>query len=291
MSNRGILMRINVIGAGKLGKTIAKLLYTYSNCKILGICNRSTKSALDAISFIGEGNAYESISDLPPAEITIISTPDDMIQNCCTELSESKNLLKNSIVFHCSGSLSSSILQPVKSAGCYILSIHPMRSFANPNISFESFKGTFCAIEGDEEAKKTVSNLFDMFNGVVYSISGENKALYHAAGSIASNYLVTLAHIAIDCLLETGVNEDMAYKIVVSLMRGTINNIENTTSVKSSLTGPIKRGDVETVKKHLDVLSKDFSSLYKSLGSETLKISELTNDKQRKLSALFRSKL
>ena len=106
---------VNIIGAGNLGKTIGKLIFTDDVGFIQEICNTSTKSGIEAASFIGGGDV-KTISELLPADITFfITTPDD--QNpmfCCQDLSRSAKLKKNSIVVHCSGSLSSEVLRTAK---------------------------------------------------------------------------------------------------------------------------------------------------------------------------------
>lgn len=280
---------INIIGAGNLGKTIGKLIFSNEIGFIQEICNTSAKSGSEAASFIGQGEV-KIIDELLPADITFITTPDDQIELCCQQLSKSSKLKKNSIVVHCSGSLSSEVLRAVKEKGCFVASVHPMRSFVKPDISFKQYGGTYCAIEGDDEAINILENLFTKIGSVVYAINKDKKSSYHAAGVFASNYLVTLCQNSLLCLKDAGVEHEMSMKIITSLMQSTLNNLETTLSPPKSLTGPIKRGDINTITKHLNDLPEPLSNLYKTLGLATLGIANLPEEIEKKISALFSQK-
>jgi len=283
-------LKINIIGAGKLGKTIARLLVINKVGIIEGVCNRSLESSNTAVQFIGQGKAYATIADLPSADIVFITTSDDLIEQCANELSKSALLKPNTIVLHCSGTNSSSLLNLVKAKGCYVASVHPMRSFANPSISVERYNGTFCAIEGDEKATVLLFDLFKKIGSIPFKLEGQKKALYHAAGVFASNYLVAICEKALHCLREAGVNDEIATQITLNLMSGTLQNLQSTLSTEKSLTGPIKRGDSNTISKHLEAFSDEaLASLYKSLGLAIVGIAKLPRDKEDELKALLSS--
>lgn len=277
---------INIIGAGNLGKTIAKLIFTHNASLIQGICNSSIESGEKAAYFIGQGEARK-INELLPADITFITTPDDQIELCCNKLVESSNLKEGSIVLHCSGSLSSEVLRMAKKRGCFAASVHPMRSFAKPELSVAQYPGTYCAIEGDEKAVVVLHNIFTDIGSILYTVNRNKKGSYHAAGVFASNYLVTICQNAFFCLEDAEVEKEMASKIIISLMKSTLNNLEATLSPEKSLTGPIQRGDINTLIKHLDSLPQPISQLYKILGLATLPIANLPKDKREKIEDLF----
>lgn len=264
---------MNIIGAGNLGKTLGYLLLKQGVVKIGGICNRSLESSASAIQFIGGGNPFNSIAELPPSDITLIATPDEIIQSSCVQLSKNSLLEEGSLVFHCSGSLTSDVLESVKKKECRIMSIHPMRSFAKPELSISEYRGTYCAMEGDDDAINIVKELFEAIGSNTYKINKSNKSIYHAAGVFASNYLITISQQALVCMEEAGVPDDIAIDVITNLMKGSLANLEKTKSPVKSLTGPIKRGDVETVKKHIDSLSDDKRDLYAALGKATLPLS------------------
>ena len=288
MGHRNLLKKINIIGAGCLGKTIARLFVQFGVGQVQGVCNTSQVSSANAIGFIGSGTAYERIAQLPPAEITIIATPDDIISDAAKELSHASQLKFNSLVFHCSGLLNSDLLSDLREKGCRVASAHPMRSFAVPAISVEDYKGTLCGIEGDSNAVEEVAALFSSIGSVIFSLNKKKKFLYHAAGVFSSNYLVTLFHTAKKCLLDADIDGEMANQLILSLMRGTIKNLETTGSASKSLTGPIKRGDSETVKKHIQAFTDPkIEKIYKVLGANTIEIANLDPEIEEKLINIF----
>lgn len=263
-------LTINIVGAGKVGKTIGRLMVQHNVATIGGIYTRTQQSAKQALAFIGAGTYYPTLDNMPYADVTFITTPDDHIAATLAALNHN-NIKSGNIFVHCSGVLTAEILTAVKAHGGLVASMHPMRSFALPATAVANFSGTYCAMEGDAPALKIIAPLFTALGAIVYQIAQEKKTLYHAAGVFASNYLVTLADQATQCLYETGVDKDMAFKIIISLMQGTLVNLEKTLSTQEALTGPLQRGDRLTIKNHLAVLTDNNTKLlYAALGKATL---------------------
>ena len=266
---------INIIGAGRLGKTIARLITVHQAGTIQGVYNTTLESTKKAVQFIGQGKPFLSIESLPPVDMTIISTPDDQIAPCCKKLSLSNNLKKKSIIIHCSGSLSSEILFSVVKNGCFTASAHPMRSFAVPESAFLNYNGTYCALEGHRKIIPLLDNIFSIIGSITFLINSEKKAIYHTGNVFASNYLITTASAAFRCLKKAGIEDILAFKMIIKLMKSTLNNLETTLSFEKALTGPLKRGDVNTILKHLNALlhEKELTALYKALALLTIEIS------------------
>ena len=123
---------------------------------------------------------------------------------------------------------------------------------------------------------------------MTYRICKEKKSSYHAAGVFASNYLVTLSQQALLCLEEAGVDKEIGMHVVTNIMKGTIANLERTLSPKASLTGPIQRGDVSTIKKHLDSFqSVEQKELYSKIGLATIPLASLDTEKQVRLAKML----
>lgn len=279
---------INIIGAGQVGKTIGHLLLQQHLVTIGGICTTSSINSQSAIQFIGGGTYYPCIDQLPAADITLITTPDDLIKHACDELARNPFLQPRSIVFHCSGSLTSDVLNSATARGCFVASIHPMRSFAQPKLSIEQYEGTYCAMEGDEQAIAVLKFLFEHIGSITYPIHKDKKSLYHAAGVFSSNYLVTLAQQALNCLQQAGVETELAMRVITNLMQGCVSNLTHTLSPQKSLTGPIQRGDVTTLKKHLAAFpNTELKKLYSSLGKATLVLTEHGNEKSELIKQLL----
>lgn len=262
---------LSIIGCGKVGQTLGRLWHDHHVIEIQDILNRSTASGMNAVALIGTGRVANSYADLPPADIFLIAVPDDQIAACCEELVNANCLSKDSIVFHCSGALPSSILQAASVHGAAIASIHPIRSFAVPEKIINDFTGTYCGIEGHQRALDILTPIFTAIGAQLVPIKSEEKILYHAAAVFASNYLVTLLDTAVKTYGQAGIPQEVALKMMSSLVRETTENVLKI-GPQQALTGPILRGDVATVLNQHRAVSKwnrRYGALYKQLGKLT----------------------
>jgi predicted short-subunit dehydrogenase-like oxidoreductase (DUF2520 family) len=99
------------------------------------------------------------------------------------------------------------------------------------------------------------------------------RPLYHAAAVVASNYLPVLLALAARLLVHAGVDEDDAVPALLPLMRGTLDNVAEL-GIGPALTGPVARGDIETVRLHLRMLPEREARLYRDLGREAVALAE-----------------
>lgn len=279
---------INFIGCGKVGKTLARLFVDKKSAVVKGVCNLNEKSAQAAVDFIREGKSYTDITQLSFADIYFITTTDSAIEKVCEDLVRCNLLKKGVIVVHCSGSLSSEILKKARGAGCYTASIHPLKSFAHPEVSITDFAGTFCSYEGDEEAYFILHRLFSSIGAIVFRIKKEYKPLYHTASVIANNYLIALHYTASQCYQKSGIEPAMASKIASQLMQEALKNL-NSLSHTDALTGPLQRGDIETVKENLSALNNlpEIKNLYIILAERLLLIAKISEEKKAAFLTLF----
>ncbi len=281
-------MTINIIGAGKLGTHVTFVLKHQKNVFIQAVCNQTLESAQRAVQKIGVGQAVADIEHLPPADLTLITVPDDQVVIIADRLALSKQLKVNSVIMHCSGVLSADVLNAAKVKGCYLASMHPMKSFASTELCCDDLAGVYCALEGDERAVQHIKQLFQQIVIHWLDIDGQQKAAYHAAGVFASNYLISIAHSACQCFQQAGLSQDLALQVVGSLMQGTLNNIQKQADLKQSLTGPVQRGDLITLKAHMKHLdATDQQMLYAELGRNILQLTEHNEDFQSQIDAIL----
>lgn len=270
---------LNIIGAGHCGKALGLLLKNTQKVYVQGVCNQHLQSTKEAIDFLGGGKAFVEIADLPPADLTLIACPDDAIEKCAKTLSSSQFLNTAGIVFHCSGSKTSDSLEKLKRLGCLVASIHPLMGFADSLSSVASFAGCYCGLEGDSHACAILEALFFDMGAHVFILNKTHKQLYHAGAVCASNYLVTLAKSAQSLMIDAGIEHEKAKNIIISLMSYSLENIKNHDTIEKALTGPIKRADLKTLKAHLGVLPEEsMQNLYRTLGLETIKLTNLETD-------------
>lgn len=289
-------LSLNIIGAGKVGKTLAHAWLKQRAIQILGICNEHLASSKKTVEWLNQGQAYESIEELPEADLTLITTVDDSLENCFRKLALNHKLKPQQIVFHCSGFKSSQIFKTVWQNLCeqqfipseqpppFCASVHPLMSFNDPLEGFNSLHETFATFEGDPEAKTILKPLFEKLEMNVFDINSEQKSLYHIAACLASNYLITLHYLSQKLMTSELASTASSKKLISQLMRQTLHNIEKKTNTEDALTGPIQRGDWQLVNKHIEALNHTkYADIYKILGKHTLEITKLDETTKLKL--------
>lgn len=284
---------IAFIGAGMVGHALAFLLNQQGH-PISGIYSRNQESSERMSNFLGTGKVYANPADAArTADIIFITTPDDSIAQVCQEIVAQEGFLEGAIVLHCSGALPSSVLEIAREARAHIGSMHPLQSFASVTEAVASLKNATWAVEGDKRALELMHRLVALLGGQSQPISLENKVLYHAGAVLASNYLVVLKHLAGQLLTKSGLNEKMADQGLQTLMQGTLNNLKSIPPALA-LTGPVSRGDIATLKLHLQALEAHAPQLlpiYKKLGQHAVSLAlssqSLTDDAARQIVSLF----
>jgi predicted short-subunit dehydrogenase-like oxidoreductase (DUF2520 family) len=221
------------------------------------------------------------------ADVTLITTPDDKIASVVLQLATHAKWRSGDVVLHCSGLYTSDSLSALRAKGCWVASVHPLRSFAVPCLSVQAYPGTFCAIEGDESALPLLHEWFAAIGSVPFNIPKAGKALYHAGSVFASNYLITLAVEAKTCFEAAGIEPGLVADLISQLMQSAVTNLRVSGMFCESLTGPLARGDLATVKNHLTALPSEQRELYKILAKATLPMTTLTALQRNDLTAVL----
>jgi len=251
---------VGIIGLGRIGAAMAVSL---ERCGYLVKTVRRDQSSRHAV--LSTGQEFEVITLAQAAretEVVFITTPDDAIEETARRLAEIGT--KCRAVLHMSGSLSSEILDPLRKAGVMTGSLHPLQSFPTLERAIENLPGSYFTYEGDPSLIFWVSTLVERFGGILKILpSPEAKAIYHAGAVIASNYLVALAQLAIDCLAQAGFDPEDARAALLPLMKGTMNNLMSLPPGKA-LTGPVCRGDIGVVESHLKALRQELPEAFKA---------------------------
>ncbi len=246
------MITFNMIGAGRVGKAIVRILSLSKIAQLSGVVNRTLDSSIHACNELRLGLAVQHIVDLPRADLIFITCNDDAIENCCENLAKNKNI-NQSIVVHMSGLKTSRSLDVLKRHGCSVASFHPMYSFSGDEKK-PSLQGVYCAVEGDKKAIGFLQDIFTPVGAILYEIDPDQKALYHAAGVFISNYSVVLCDMGINLLEGSGIEAGIASEIVKSLFMNTANNVSKVGRPINALTGPAQRGDEGTIESHLSAL-------------------------------------
>lgn len=283
-------MKCNLIGAGRLGKNIALALSSTPAISALTICNRSLDSAQQACQDIGFGLAVSELKELPAADLTWLCCNDDAIPALVEALVRQVHLKPGSIVIHSSGVLNSSLLAPLQAKGCAIASFHPLKAFKSNYLDVQAFNQVDCVFEGDTEVGDWLQQTFSQLGAYVSAISPEHKAMYHAAACMASNYLITLAACSEELLLKAGLPAAQSRRMLLNLLQGNVGNIQHSERIADALTGPLGRGDLNTLALHLAALEgSNIQALYKTAGLATLPLTQLAAAQQEGIKNLLES--
>jgi len=269
-------LRLNIVGCGKLGTTIARLLADSGLVSLGGLYSRNRENAHKTLQFCAGGSVCNTLDALPRADLWLLSVPDDAIHSLAGQLAQLFPDWRGTTVFHCSGIHTAMLLAPLKQQGASTASLHPVHSFADPQQSLSTFAGTSCTLEGDIDSQQRLSALFSTIGARIIAIDGSSKALYHTATAMASNYLVSLMDMSLGLLEASGIAPQAAKELLAPLVMQTASNIF-AKGPQKALTGPIVRGDRDTVATHLDALgqhSPELLAVYRELALVTLALAQ-----------------
>lgn len=271
-----ISIKFGFIGAGKVGFSLGKYLKE-NNINISGYYSKSQHSAKEAAIFTNT-QQYNNLEDLiKNSDAIFITTPDNQIADVWNEIKELP--IKEKLICHCSGSISSEVFSNINNHGAYGYSIHPMFAISDKYNSYKDLSKAFITIEGHKKYIEYFKVLFSSFDNSVAIINKDNKTLYHAAAVTVSNLVLGLINNGINYLEQCGFTKEMAIKALYPLIEFNLKNIREK-GIINSLTGPIERGDLSTVINHLNVLNEEDKDLYKLLSKNILKIAKIKNSER-----------
>lgn len=264
-----------LIGPGRLGSALAHVLQK-GGYPLTAVVGRTRETALAACRFIGcpASLAATRAQTALKARIILLTVPDARIAPLSRVLQKQPGWRPDTLLIHCSGLLPAAIMRHPP-ASVRALSVHPLLPFADSAAAVRQLPGCPCALEGDAAALPVGRALIETWGGRTFQIPTAAKSLYHTAAALASNYLVTLLAQARDLLCEQGIPQDQALELFRPLVHATLDNI-NRLGPEEALTGPIVRGDAQTVTAHLDALAErddiGLLQLYRQLGELTVSL-------------------
>lgn len=269
-----IFIKIGFIGAGKVGFSLGKYLKE-NNVNVTGYYSKNNKSSKEACNFT-ETKQYFTLKEILNESDTIfITTPDMEISNVWNEIK--KYPIKDKIICHFSGLLSSEIFSNIHKFGAYGYSIHPMFAISDKYNSYKDLKNAFITIEGDPKFLETIYDLFKDLGNSVKIINKENKSLYHLSSVMVSNVVVGLMNNSINYLNSCGFTKEEALEALYPLALINLKNI-NSKGVTKSLTGPVERGDLKTLQSHFRSIPKKDREMYRILSKNLTSIAKAKNE-------------
>lgn len=265
------MMNLNIIGCGRLGRTLARLWLHSGVFEIGDVDDHALAKSSAAVAAIGGGRAVAGVATMRSAEVWMLATGDDRIAACARELAASGRIAAGNVVFHCSGTLTAAELAPLAAIGARVASVHPLKTFAGTGAE-HSLAGVYCAAEGDQAALQVLRAAFERLGARVSEIDPRFKAIYHAASVIVCNYLTALIEAGLACYEKAGYARTDALRMLEPLARETLDHVFELGTARA-LTGPIARGDHQVVQLHLEALTAwqpQIAALYSDLGAVAL---------------------
>lgn len=213
-------------------------------------------------------------ADAPPpwlaqVAVVILAVPDDVIPPLAQVLAGSGGVHAEQVVLHLSGSRGHEALEALDSSGAALGSLHPLQTLVEPDRAPLHLRGAWAAVEGMPRAVDMAERLSRAIGLRPFRLRPEHKLRYHAGAVFASNFFVVVEAMAEQLLQQAGLTESEAWAALRPLVRGTLDNLVREGPVKA-LTGPVLRGDAETVTRHLSVLPGNQSDLYRALSIAAL---------------------
>lgn len=270
-------MKIGFIGAGKAGCSLGKYFASKSSqvdIQITGYYSIISEETRWAAAFTNSDCFQTAEEVIAASDSVILSTPDGAIKKVWESFN--KENVKGRIFCHLSGSLSSDVFSGIEELGGYPISIHPLFAFSSKESVYQQLNQVCFTLEGHPYAVAQWKDMLSALGNKALVVSGEVKPKYHAAASILSNHVIAVLEAGYQLLEECGFSEEEARTYTSVLVRDNVEHVIRDGCVKA-MTGPIERGDEETVTKHLSVLNPEQREIYQACGRQLLVMAKEKN--------------
>jgi len=263
-------MKVGFVGAGKVGVTLGKY-FKDRGIDVAGYYSRNPDSAKEAANFT-QAKLFTSLGAvLSESDMLFLSVPDTAIKPIWDSL---KTLpVQDKIICHCSGALSSSVFDGIEDRQAFGYSIHPFFAVSSKFTSHQTMNQAFFTLEGSEKHLQSVKRFIEQLGNRVHIISESEKIKYHTAAVFLSNHVAALTHTGCKMLRDCGFDQEMLSIALKTLFFSNCERIAEAGIVKT-LTGPVERNDLSTVKKHLDCLDGNEKILYACLSAQLVEIAK-----------------
>lgn len=259
--------RVFIIGAGHVGRGLYRA-FKSARVDVLGLHGHRPSPWTTSY-----GPLPMSMSN---ANTVVVAVRDEQIDDVLDDLIGERGrgrVASGSVVVHTSGGAEPELVPHLAQVGLSGGTFHPLVPFANPDRAPELLKRAWIGIDGDDQARATSRRLAGHLGARTLDIPAGSKAVYHAAAVMSSNFPVVLAAVATQMLAGLGIPERSAQQAVHSLMEGAVSNIADT-SAEEALTGPVMRGETDTITRHLEAIRGDpeARAVYKRMSLAALEI-------------------
>jgi predicted short-subunit dehydrogenase-like oxidoreductase (DUF2520 family) len=281
------------VGPGRAGLSLGYALKQADSLHSLTFCGRGLDPPPHPLFIQGTARYVFGLERPGPGTTAVIlSVPDEALPEVSLMLAAQGDAPPGCVAFHMSGALGTDPLAPLVGRGYGVGTLHPLQALADPMLGAEQLFGVAFAVSGDPAAVSVARRLVNTLGGAILQIPLSKRPLYHAAAVFASNYLMVLLDAAGRLMAQAGVPPDEAVAAVLPLAKGSLENLSRL-GPEHALTGPVARGDVETVRLHLKSLPPRERALYSVMGRELVELARLgglDEDRAEELLTLMEAK-
>jgi len=262
----GVAMEpVVLVGAGRAGRALAAAF------RAAGVPNALVDRA-QVVEQYGLPDCASRADAVRQSPAILVAVRDGQLDVALDELRLRDGLQAGSVVLQVSGSAEPAARERITAFGAHYGTFHPLLPLIDPSLASFRLQGSVIGIEGDAAAHDVASRLAVRLGATTIDIPRDERAAYHAAAVIASNFPVTLAALAEGLLSRIGVDAVAAHRAVRALMAASVENLAAMPRALDALTGPIARGDVATVRAHTTALHgvRPYHDVYDVVSRATL---------------------
>ena len=273
--------RVFIIGPGHVGRGLSRA-FRASGVRLIGLHGKRASGVATSTGTIPP--------EISGANVVIVAVRDSQLDTAIGELieaAEKRQLGSGTVILHTSAIADPAGLETLRTKTFAAGTFHPLVPFADPDASAELLRHGWIGVDGDNAAVNASRRLAGQIGARTIDIPAGRKAAYHAAAVMASNFPVVLASVASRLLKDIGIPEGSSLQAVTSLMGGALANMRQAVP-DDALTGPVLRGDTETVAKHLRALTAhgDAREVYRALSAAAVRIAQRRGTDPKKIAAL-----
>ena len=277
----GSVEPVVLVGAGRAGRALTAAL------RAAGM-RHALVDRTDIVEQHGPPVFTSRADAVQQATAILVAVRDGQLDVALDELRLQDGVQRGQVVLQVSGSAEPAARDRITADGVHYGTFHPLLPLIDPSLAAFRLQGSVIGIEGDEWAYEVAARLAHRLGATTIEIPREERAAYHAAAVIASNFPVTLAALAEGLLSRIGVDSVAAHRAVRALMAASVENLASAPRALDALTGPIARGDVATVRAHTTALhgSRPYHEVYEVLSRATLALMRARGDDQATVSSM-----
>lgn len=267
--------KVVIIGAGKVGTAMALALFRagFDVVEVVDPDRSARERAAGLVSAVPGKDPAEACNG---ADLVVITTPDGLIARVCDEISRSGIKLRGRKVMHMSGALPLDVLEPVREKGADVLCVHPLQTFADLDGAMRALPGSRFGVTCEPGLESWASDLVAELGGSALIVEDSSKVIYHTAAVMACNLITMVVYGAEVLYRKLGFTLEEAKSAFMPLLKATVDNIDRL-GPAGALTGPLARGDLQTIGMHLEELKDldpELLSLYREVSIWGLKLVE-----------------